>query len=143
RRLYDSGVAQGFSLAVPAIAFEGCDFTTLAEGQGAGTFSERLAEMFRPPVAADAPREGPAVYTVQPLTYAQAMQGGEFPVTVTRQERCRDYEGAGMRRSAESTCGRCQGAGAVRWARGHMVFKKDCAVCGATGRLRQQPCASC
>ena len=71
------------------------------------------------------------------------MRGGEFAVTVTRQERCADCEGSGMRRRAEGRCARCQGSGTVRWARGHMVFSKNCVSCGGTGRLQQQPCASC
>ena len=141
RRLYDSGQQQ--PAAAPAIEFEGFDFTTLAEGRDAGTFSELFAEMFRPPAGADAPRKGAELHAELSLTFAEAMQGGEFPVTVTRQERCHDCEGSGMRRRAESMCARCQGTGAVRWARGHMVFTKDCAPCGATGRLRQLPCASC
>jgi molecular chaperone DnaJ len=48
-----------------------------------------------------------------------------------------------MRRRIEARCGRCEGSGTVRWARGHMVFSKNCVTCGGTGRLRQQPCASC
>src|SRR5688500_4258838 len=52
RRQYDStGVAQGFSPADPSIAFEGFDFTTLAQGREAGTFSELFAEMFQPPAS--------------------------------------------------------------------------------------------
>jgi molecular chaperone DnaJ len=48
-----------------------------------------------------------------------------------------------MRRRIEARCARCQGSGTVRWARGHMVFSKNCVTCGGTGRLMQQPCASC
>jgi molecular chaperone DnaJ len=71
------------------------------------------------------------------------MRGGEFPIAVTRQERCHVCDGSGMRRRAESRCARCEGTGTVRWARGHMVFSKDCASCAGTGTLRQLPCASC
>src|SRR5688500_11884630 len=147
RRQYDvsgpSGVAQGFGAGGATIEFEGFDFNTLAEGREAGTFSELFAEVFQPPAASGAPRAGAELHVELPIAFQQAMRGGEFPVTVTRQERCADCEGSGMRRRAEARCARCQGSGTVRWARGHMVFSKNCVTCGGSGRLREQPCASC
>lgn len=141
RRLYDSGhrAAPG----APSIEFEGFDFSTIVEGREAGTFSELFAEVFQPPSGPEAPKAGAEIHIELPLTYQQAMRGGEHPVTVTRQERCADCEGSGMRRRAEAQCARCQGTGTVRWARGHMVFTKNCFSCGGAGRLREQPCASC
>lgn len=137
-------VAQGFSPAnYPSIEFEGFDFTTLTEGREAGTFSELFAEVFQPPASSGAPRAGAELHVELPMAFQQAMRGGEFPVTVTRQERCGDCEGSGMRRRAEARCTRCQGSGTVRWARGHMVFSKNCVTCGGSGRLREQACASC
>ena len=141
RRNYDAGVAQGFSPASAAIEFEGFDFSTLAEGRDAGTFSELFAEMFQPPPSR--PAAGGELHVELPLTYQQALRGGEFPVTVTRQERCAACDGSGMRRRIEARCARCHGSGAVRWARGHMVFSKNCVACGGTGKLREQPCSSC
>lgn len=141
RRQYDAG--QRAPQAAPSIAFEGFDFTAAAQGRDAGTFSELFAEVFAPPPAREAPRAGAELHAELPLTFQEAMRGGTFAVPVMRQERCGDCEGSGMRRRAESNCLRCQGAGTVRWARGHMVFTKDCAACGGTGRLRQLPCATC
>ncbi len=146
RRQYDL-MAQGFSPAPQAegssIEFEGFDFTTMAEGREAGTFSELFADMFQPPAQPEGPRAGAELHVELPIAFEQAMRGGEFPVTVTRQERCTECEGSGMRRRAEARCARCQGSGTVRWARGHMVFSKNCVSCGGTGRLGQQPCTSC
>ena len=141
RRQYDTG--QRAPAASPSIAFEGFDFAAMAEGRDAGTFSELFSEVFAPPAVREAPRAGAELHADLPLTFQEAMRGGEFPVTVVRQERCQDCEGSGMRRRLESDCQRCQGSGSVRWARGHMVFTKDCADCGGSGRLRQLPCASC
>lgn len=141
RRQYDAG--QYTPPAEPSIAFEGFDFSSAADGREAGTFSELFAEMFAPPPARETPRAGAELHADLPLAFEQAMRGGTFPLTVTRQERCHDCEGSGMRRRVETTCMRCQGSGAVRWARGHMVFTKDCASCTGTGRLRQLPCAAC
>jgi molecular chaperone DnaJ len=141
RRQYDSG--QRVPAAAPSIAFEGFDFTAAAEGRDAGTFSELFAEMFAPAPPRASSRAGAELHAELPLTFQEAMRGGAFPVAITRQERCHDCDGSGMRRRAESNCMRCQGAGTVRWARGHMVFTKDCAACSGTGRLQQLPCASC
>src|SRR5688500_18378747 len=101
RRKYDAA-AQGFGPAAgagegPSIEFEGFDFSTLAQGQEAGTFSELFAEVFQPPASAGAPRPGAEIHADLPISFQQAMRGGEFPVTVTRQERCADCDGAGMR----------------------------------------------
>lgn len=141
RRLYDTG--ERARTESPSIEFEGFDFTTAAEGREAGTFSELFADVFQPSQAPEAPRPGAELHAELPIRFQEAMRGGEFAVTVTRQERCGDCEGSGMRRRAEARCARCQGTGTVRWARGHMVFSKNCVSCGGTGRLRQQPCASC
>src|SRR5688572_3545624 len=53
RGQYDSG--QRMPASDAAIAFEGFDFTTLAQGREAGTFSELFAEMFQPPASPDPP----------------------------------------------------------------------------------------
>jgi len=144
RRQYDAtGSALAAGEAGPSIEFEGFDFTTAAEGREAGTFSELFADVFQPRPSPEPPRPGAELHVELPLTFPQAMRGGEFPVSVLRQERCADCDGSGMRRRAEARCARCQGTGTVRWARGHMVFTKNCVGCGGTGRLRQQPCASC
>ncbi|MEX2270203.1 MAG: J domain-containing protein [Vicinamibacterales bacterium] len=141
RRQYDSG--QRLPATDPSIEFEGFDFTTQARGREAGTFSELFAEMFQPPAAPEPARAGSELHVELPLAFQQAMRGGEFPISITRQERCAECDGSGMRRRVETRCGRCQGSGTVRWARGHMVFSKNCVACGGTGRLRQQSCAAC
>lgn len=141
RGQYDSG--QRLPASEAGIAFEGFDFTTLAQGREAGTFSELFAEMFQPPASPEPSQTGSELHVELPLGFQQAMRGGQYPIQVTRQERCAECAGAGMRLRAETRCARCQGSGTVRWARGHMVFSKSCVTCGGTGRLRQQPCASC
>ena len=51
-----------------------------------------------------APKAGAELHVELALTYQQAMLGGEYPVTVTRQERCGDCEGSGMRRLTRELC---------------------------------------
>ena len=40
-------------------------------------------------------------------------------------------------------CPACGGAGAQRWARGHMVFARTCDRCEGTGRLTAEACRPC
>ena len=53
-------------------------------------------------------------------------------------------QGAGrLPRHAERRCAHCHGTGAVKSARGHMVFSKPCLHCGGTGQQRQTRCPAC
>ena len=52
------------------------------------------------------------------------MRGGTRELTVTRQEHCRGCKGVGALHVQESRCLHCQGSGAVKSARGHMVFSQ-------------------
>jgi molecular chaperone DnaJ len=45
--------------------------------------------------------------------------------------------------AADGACASCQGAGQVRWARGHMVLAKSCPECGGAGRRVTLLCAVC
>jgi len=64
-------------------------------------------------------------------------------VTVTRQDVCRICAGSGFQRISETRCMSCDGTGAVRSVRGHMVFAKTCPTCGGEGRLKQEECMAC
>ena len=77
------------------------------------------------------------------LTFEEAWHGVQRTVTVTRQDICRACAGSGFQRVAETRCVSCEGTGAVRSVRGHMVFAKTCPTCGGEGRLKQEECAPC
>jgi molecular chaperone DnaJ len=127
-----------------AIAFEGFDFSSLAQGHEAATFSEMFSDVFQDAARrATEPGPGGALELTMALSFEEAMRGGQFPVSVVRQERCHGCGGAGRVAVAPVACPACRGAGATRWARGHMVFTKPCEPCGATGRLASQPCRPC
>ena len=76
------------------------------------------------------------------LSFEDAMRGGTFPLSVTRQERCATCGGDGrVPRPPVVVSRRAAAQGTRRWARGHMVFTE--AVRGAatgSGRLTSQPC---
>lgn len=146
RRQYDTyGLLQG-SRSEPTMGFEGFDFSHVAEGVQASTFTELFAEMFKvPPAAADAgrPEPGADLHGAVSLSFDEAMRGCERLLTLMRQAICSQCHGGGEIRTAEGRCLQCQGAGTLRWARGHMVFSKTCTACGGSGRQQQQACAGC
>jgi molecular chaperone DnaJ len=126
------------------ISFEGFDFSAMADGRDAATFSEMFADVFQDAARrVTAPERGAPLELTMPLSFEDAMRGGAFPVSVVRQAHCAQCGGHGRVAVSPMPCPACGGAGATRWARGHMVFTKPCEMCGTTGRLTSQPCRPC
>ena len=145
RRRYDAHGVDAFEVVSEGrVEFEGFDFSRVAEGTQASTFSEIFSEVFRQGTASG-PRSEPGadLHGEVTLGFEEALAGAERQLTITRQAVCRTCHGAGAIRTAEGRCLTCQGVGALRWARGHMVFSKTCTACAGTGRQQQQPCAAC
>jgi molecular chaperone DnaJ len=147
RQDYDAGrlaPAGGAPTIDATIAFEGFDFASVAQGQDAATFSELFADVFQDAARrALSPEAGSPIELTLPLSFLDAMRGGTCPVSIVRQERCHSCEGHGRVAVPPRPCPLCQGQGATRWARGHMVFTKPCDGCDATGRLTSVPCRPC
>ncbi len=144
RHDYDRSLTQRHATVDTAIAFEGFDFSAPAQGHEAATFSEMFSDVFQDAARrATEPSRGGALELTMALSFDEAMRGGQFPVSVLRQERCHGCGGTGRVTVAPVACPACRGAGATRWARGHMVFTKPCEACGATGRLASQSCRPC
>jgi molecular chaperone DnaJ len=89
------------------------------------------------------PTRGAAVNATLGLSFADAVRGGQFPISVVRHERCSACGGAGRVARPVASCPACAGTGLRRWARGHMVFTKPCESCDGSGRLTSQPCRIC
>jgi molecular chaperone DnaJ len=146
RHEYDAG---GGRPAAPrrepsTFMFAEFDFSAAKQGAQASTFSELFADVLHPTPAADQrPEAGADLHASLTVSFSEAVQGVERQVVVTRQVLCGGCAGAGQIATPEGRCGHCQGTGHVRWARGHMVFSKGCAACGATGRQTTQRCAVC
>jgi molecular chaperone DnaJ len=145
RRQYDKSGSVLPGVGKHAFEFSGFDFSVAAQGPQAATFSELFAEALHPVPAPDGgkPQPGADVLASLSVSFDEAMSGAERQVVITRQVTCGACRGAGLVRTAEARCAHCQGTGQVRWARGHMVFTKGCAACGATGRERQRRCVAC
>jgi molecular chaperone DnaJ len=143
RSRYDSG--QGFDPRDerPKSGFEGFDFSARGVDHSA-TFGDLFAEVLteRGGRGATQQRGADLHHDVQ-LTFEQALAGGEQTLTVTRRATCRACAGTGVTRVSDGQCHLCQGHGAVRSVRGHMVFTRSCTACGGTGDLRPRPCDRC
>ena len=144
RRRYDVGGRAPAAAPTTTFGFDGFDFSVSVSGEAAPTFGDLFAEVFRRRHPREGgPRRGADLHHTLALSFEDAMRGGQRRLSVTRQELCRTCGGAGFLHVAESRCTHCHGSGAVRSARGHMVFSKPCQYCGGTGQQRERRCPAC
>ncbi len=145
RREYDRGASPAAPQVVEAsVSFEGFDFSAPAEGPLAATFTELFADVFQDAAReAVTPTQGAPLEMTLQLSFADAVRGGTFPISVVRQERCGVCSGAGRVARPVVSCPMCAGTGQRRWARGHMVFTKACEGCEGSGRVTSQACRAC
>lgn len=146
RRRYDSG-AQVSAPDDSTFGFTGFDFSVTPDARRAPTFGELFEDVLtrraeRQSASAVGER-GADLHATASLSFEEAWRGVDWPVTLTRHEPCQSCAGSGFHRTAESRCLACDGSGAVRSVRGHMVFTRACPHCGGGGRLKQQACGTC
>lgn len=123
--------------------FEGFDFSARGVDHSA-TFGDLFAEVLSERGARRAePERGADLHQDLRLSFEEALLGVQRGVTVTRRETCAPCGGTGQTRVSAGPCHVCQGTGAVRSVRGHMVFSRSCASCGGTGRQRPRACDAC
>ena len=148
RQQYDASGGSGpteSASTTRAFEFAGFDFSVSAHGAQAATFSELFADVLHPGFPGDRgkPEAGADLHATLIVLFLESVRGVQRQVVVTRQDVCPACSGAGHVQSVEARCSHCHATGAVRWARGHMVFSKPCAACAGTGRQRQQRCGVC
>lgn len=145
RRAYDTAGAGSVAQVATSCEFAGFDFSAMAQGPQAATFTELFADVLHPAGGPqmERPEPGADLHATLTLSLRDALRGVERQVVVTRQDVCRQCRGAGRLRAAEGRCAACQGTGTLRWARGHMVFTKACAACHGTGQQQWQRCPLC
>ncbi len=144
RHRYDSGVGPEPPADRRTSGFEGFDFSTQGSDHS-GTFGDLVAEVLteRGTRRDSPPAPGADLHQDLELTFEEAMRGTERRIAVTRREVCRGCAGSGRTRAAPASCLMCQGKGAVRSVRGHMIFTKACPSCGGTGQQRARACEPC
>lgn len=144
RRLrYDSGAGPEERDDRRPSGFEGFDFS--ARGAHDPTiFGDLFAEVLTGRGAErPAPARGADLHHSVDLAFEEAFAGAPRSIMVTRRETCRTCAGAGRTRASHGPCHVCEGTGAVRSVRGHMVFSRSCPGCGGSGQQRPQPCEPC
>jgi molecular chaperone DnaJ len=145
RRQYDSAGAGGARAESTSFTFAEFDFSAAKRGPQASTFTELFAEVLHPVSVGAAGRAevGADLHASLTVSFADAVHGIERQVLVTRQVVCGACAGSGEIPTVEGQCRQCQGAGLIRWARGHMVFSKPCGACAGEGRQTRERCAVC
>jgi molecular chaperone DnaJ len=141
RSRYDSGTVS--EDARRASGFEGFDFSARGADYSA-TFGDLFAEVLTERgTRKTVPERGADLHQTIHLSFDDALAGVKRPVTVTRRETCRGCAGTGRTRVSPGPCVICQGTGAVRSVRGHMVFSRSCTSCVGTGQQRPRACDPC
>jgi molecular chaperone DnaJ len=78
------------------------------------------------------------------LEFEEAVFGIEKEITIRRSETCTDCKGNGAAKGkAPVTCTQCGGRGQQRFQQGFFSVARTCSVCGGTGTLIVDPCATC
>ena len=114
RRDYDQGARVTVTAVEPvaSLSFEGFDFSAPVEGPSAATFSEMFSGVFQQAARrATSPEGGADLETEMTLPFEDAMRGGTFPLSITRQDRCSACGGDGRQARVPAPCGDCRGPG--------------------------------
>jgi molecular chaperone DnaJ len=93
---------------------------------------------------ANRPERGRDLETEVHISFDQAMEGAQVPVTVPMTATCRTCGGTGAKPgTAPTVCSRCQGRGIESEGQGLFSISQPCSKCGGTGTEIQEPCATC
>jgi molecular chaperone DnaJ len=143
RARYESGQGHEAGESRRASGFEGFDFSARGVDHSA-SFGDLFAEVLTERgTRSPAEERGADLHQDLVLGFEEALAGTSRTISVTRRESCRSCAGTGQTRTSPGPCQGCQGVGAVRSVRGHMVFSRSCSSCGGTGQQRPRACDAC
>src|SRR5919198_6446379 len=142
RRAYDSG---------GGIFGSGFDPGNFREGFGGfgGGIGDILSDLFggagRPGAGgARQPERGRDLETEVPVSFDQAMEGAQVPVSVPLSAPCPTCHGTGAKPgTSPSVCTRCQGRGVEAESQGLFSISQPCRQCGGRGTVIENPCPTC
>jgi molecular chaperone DnaJ len=111
-------------------------------GESAGfdeaEFDDRTEQVYRSPVG-----RGRDVSLTVPISFMEAVRGGEKSFKVTLPDACSDCGGKGFR-GAQKTCPVCNGKGTTKSSHGFFGSKTStCRRCGGSGKVSSEPCRTC
>jgi len=127
-------------------AFRGFDFSMALDQRDGSTFGELFEGWLgqASPRSREAGPEPGADQQVEVETsFDEALRGVEREVVFTRLVRCHACDAAGVLAVGGLPCAACNGTGATRLVRGHMVFTRACVECDGDGRVHRRPCPAC
>jgi molecular chaperone DnaJ len=118
-------------------------------GGGFGGFGDILSDLFggaggRGGTGAQRPERGRDLETEVHISFDQAMEGAQVPVTVPLSAPCPTCRGTGAKPGTQPTiCSRCQGRGVEAESQGLFSITQPCRQCGGTGTEIKDPCPTC
>ena len=90
------------------------------------------------------PERGRDLETEVHISFEQAMEGAQIPVSVPLSAPCTTCRGTGAKPgTSPSVCSRCQGRGVESESQGLFSISQPCAQCGGTGTEIKDPCTTC
>ena len=141
RRAYDSGGG--------IFGGGGFDPGNFRGGFGGG-IGDILSDLFsggagRPGGAqARQPQRGRDIENEVHISFDQAMEGAQVPVSVALSAPCPTCRGTGAKPGTQPTvCTRCQGRGVEAESQGLFSISQPCRQCGGTGTEIKDPCPTC
>jgi molecular chaperone DnaJ len=146
RREYDSGGGI-FGGGFPGGGFGGGG----ASGGGFGGFGDIISDLFgsagggRPGGGrAPRPERGRDLETEVHISFDQAMEGAQIPISVPLSAPCPTCRGTGAKPGTQPTvCSRCNGRGVEAESQGLFSISQPCSLCGGTGTEIRDPCPTC
>jgi molecular chaperone DnaJ len=118
-------------------------------GGGFGGFGDILSDILGGATAgrggrAPRPERGRDLETEVHISFDQAMEGAQVPVSVPLSAPCTTCHGTGARPGSQPTvCSRCQGRGVEAESQGLFSISQPCRQCGGTGTEIKDPCPTC
>jgi molecular chaperone DnaJ len=116
-------------------------------GGGFGGFGDILSDLFGNAGGrggAPGPERGRDLETEVHISFDQAMEGAQIPVSVPLSAPCPTCHGSGAKPGTQPTiCSRCQGRGVEAESQGLFSITQPCRQCGGTGTEIKDPCPTC
>src|SRR4051812_17945032 len=90
------------------------------------------------------PQRGRDLETEVHISFDQAMEGAQVPVSVPLSAPCPTCHGSGAKPGTQPTvCSRCHGRGVEAESQGLFSISQPCRQCGGTGTEIKDPCTTC